>query len=218
MIRGKLIVLEGIDGSGTTTQAAMLKKEFVERGLPAHVTAEPSNGPVGSLIRQALSGRLVVRGRRSVRPPDWTTMALLFAADRQDHVASEIGPNLIDGVNVICDRYIYSSIVYQSVSAGKKEAVDWICELNRYTQKPDLVLYLKIDPAEARRRREGRDFRSEIYDEPEFQEKLAKTYDTLPDLFPDTNLVTVEAGRAVGEVTAECWTQIEHIRSSGRCK
>ena len=82
MPRGHLIVLEGVDGAGTTTQAERLREAFVRRGLPAHVTAQPSQGPVGMLIRQVLSGRLVQNG---AKPPSWATMALLFAADRQDH-------------------------------------------------------------------------------------------------------------------------------------
>jgi dTMP kinase len=218
MIRGHLIVLEGIDGSGTTTQAALLKKAFVEQGLPVHMTAEPSKGPVGCLIRQALSGRLVVRGRRSTRAPDWSTMALLFAADRQDHIASEIGPNLIDGVNIICDRYIYSSIVYQSVSTEKKEAAEWINTVNRYAQQPDLVLYLKVDPKEARRRREERDYQMEIYDDPEFQEQLVKSYDTLPERLENVSMITVDANRSVEEVAAECWGHVHALRAKGLAK
>ncbi len=126
MIRGNFIVLEGIDGSGTTTQAEQIKKEFTDMGLPAHVTAEPTTGPVGAMIRQVLSGRLVTRIGSSASPPGWTTMALLFAADRQDHLESEIEPNLRDGVNVICDRYLYSSVIYQSVSSNKPNSIEWL--------------------------------------------------------------------------------------------
>ncbi len=117
MIEGHFIVLEGIDGAGTTTQAEALKRRFDDLGLPAHVTAEPSAGPVGAIIRQVLSGRLVARFHQAVRPLNWKIMSLLFAADRLDHVDSEILPNLSEGVNVLCDRYVYSSLVYQSASA-----------------------------------------------------------------------------------------------------
>ncbi len=213
MIQGHLIVLEGIDGSGTSTQAGMLKQAFTLRGLPAHVTAEPSAGPVGCMIRQILAGRLVVRGSRGVLPPDWKTMSLLFAADRQDHLASEIEPNLMDGVSVICDRYLYSSVVYQSVSAGRADARDWITQINYFVRKPDLVLYLNVDPQEARRRRQERDFQVEIFDDPEFQEQLVKKYHSLSSMFPDINIVTVDAGRSVAEVAEACWHHVEKMRN-----
>ena len=80
MQRGNLIVFEGIDGAGTTTQAEELRRRFTQRGLPATVMAQPSGGPVGMLIRQVLKGRLVTLGNK---PPGWITMSLLFAADRQ---------------------------------------------------------------------------------------------------------------------------------------
>ena len=146
MIRGNFIVLEGIDGSGTTTQAQEIKKRFNDLGLPAHVTAEPSSGPIGALIRQILTGRLVTRSPSGVSQPRWTTMALLFGADRQDHLESEIEPNLRDGVTIICDRYVYSSVLYQSVSANDDSVSKWISEVNRYARNPDLVLNLNVNP------------------------------------------------------------------------
>ena len=215
MIQGHFIVLEGIDGSGTTTQAAELRKRFIEYGLPAHVTAEPSSGPVGSIIRQILSGRLVIRHQHGVSAPSWKTLSLLFAADRQDHVESEILPNLSDGVNVICDRYIYSSVVYQSVSSGDQKTTDWIREVNRYIKKPDLVLHLKIDPEEALNRRLARGGSVEIFDDPEFQAKLAGAYDNLEKTFKDTHVVTVDANRSIAEVADECWTHVERVRAEG---
>ena len=78
-------------------------------------TREPSDGPVGTLVRQVLTGRIVVPGGRA---PGWATMALLFAADRMDHVESEIEPFIAEGGVMISDRYDASSLAYQSVSSG----------------------------------------------------------------------------------------------------
>src|SRR4029077_10541212 len=78
-------------------------------------TREPSDGPVGTLVRQVLTGRIVVPGGRA---PGWGTMALLFAADRMDHVESEIEPFVSQGGIVVSDRYDASSLAYQSVSSG----------------------------------------------------------------------------------------------------
>ena len=215
MIRGNMFVFEGIDGSGTTTQAAEARKRFEARGLPAQVTAEPSSGPIGSQIRQILSGRLVVPRRGGSAPFDWQTMALLFAADRQDHIAAKITPNLNDGVNIICDRYVHSSVIYQSVSSGKEDAASWIKECNRYARNPDLVFYLKIDPTEAVRRCRQRDTQTDMFDDPELQRLLALAYDNIESYFPEHSIVTIDAGQSVDDIADECWQHIEKLRMEG---
>ena len=215
MIEGHFIVLEGIDGSGTTTQAQELKKRFSDRGLPAHVTAEPTGGPIGGLIRQVLSGRLVMRLHQAAVPLNWKIMSLLFAADRQDHVDAEIVPNLQEGVNVICDRYVYSSIVYQSASSRDADTAAWVAELNRYAKKPDLVLYLRVSPETAQERCAARDKETEIYEDLDFQKLLAEKYDQLTKLFPEVPIVTVNGDLSIEEVAATCWRHVENLRSTG---
>ncbi len=215
MIRGNFIVLEGIDGSGTTTQAAALGREYANQGLAAHVTAEPSSGPVGAIIRQILSGRLAVHGKEVRVPPSWRSMALLFAADREDHLESEILPNLTDGVSVICDRYLYSSVIYQSLSSSEPIAEEWIREINRFARVPDLVLYLRIPPEEALRRRRERDRNVDIYDDPGFQAQLSAAYDELERKFPDTRIVTIDGGQPIEAVREACWTEVAALRAQG---
>ncbi len=212
MSRGHLIVFEGVDGAGTTTQAQALKRAFVARGLPAHVTAQPSSGPVGALIRQVLTGRMVVHGTKA---PGWATMALLFAADRQDHQEAEIEPNLHDGVNVICDRYLYSSVIYQSLSAARPEAVDWIKEINSHVRRPDLVLFLKVAARDAAVRREQRSGRVELYEDAEFQARLVERYADLTALFPDHPIATVDGTKSVETIAAEAWARVEALRAKG---
>jgi dTMP kinase len=212
MQRGNLIVFEGIDGAGTTTQAAELKRRFAERGLPAAVLAQPSSGPVGMLIRQILRGRLVTVGNK---PPGWITMSLLFAADRQDLQEAELEPSLRDGMNVICDRYVQSSLVYQSVGAGHDEAIPWILEINRHMRRPDVVFYLRVDPADAKRRRDTRSERPEIYDDLELQQRLAAAYDRVGDAYPEVPFVTIDGARPVAEIADEVWAAVERIRATG---
>src|SRR5690606_7064266 len=113
---GRFVVLEGIDGAGTTTQVARLTHRLRREKSAARATREPSDGPIGSLVRQILTGRIVVPGGRS---PGWAAMALLFAADRMDHVEAEIEPFLAEGGVLVSDRYDASSLAYQSVSSGK---------------------------------------------------------------------------------------------------
>ena len=215
MQRGNLIVFEGIDGAGTTTQAEELRRRFAAHGLPATVMAQPSGGPVGMLIRQILKGRLVTVGNK---PPGWITMSLLFAADRQDLQESELEPSLRDGMNVICDRYVQSSVVYQSVSSGHEEAIPWILEINRHMRRPDVVFYLRIDPADAKLRRDARSERPEIYDDLELQKRLSEAYDRAGEAFPDVPFVTVDGARAVDEIAEEVWAAVNRIRATGAPK
>src|SRR5688572_8576363 len=101
-MRGRFIVVEGPDGVGTTTQAAAVANALEQRGRRTHVTAEPSKGAIGQLVR----ARLKHEG-------DKETLALLFAADRLDHWHGEVRPQLDAGVDVVSDRYVLSSLVYQ---------------------------------------------------------------------------------------------------------
>jgi dTMP kinase len=215
MIRGNFIVLEGIDGAGTTTQARLLQEAFTSRGLPAHVTAEPSQGPVGGLIRQFLSGRIVSRLPTGIATTRWTVMALLFAADRQDHLQNSIEPNLRDGVNVICDRYTMSSLVYQSITGGDAESRDWIVDINRHARKPDLTLLLDTDPTEATRRVRARSERTEMFDDPELQRKLAEGYLRLAQEDGAGKIARIDGNRAIEEIARDCWQAVENLRAEG---
>src|SRR5262245_11899957 len=108
------IVIEGIDGAGTTTQTARLADALRARNVRVHATREPSDGPVGMLLRQILTGRIVTPGEvSSLRS---AKLALLFAADRLDHLEAEILPRLSAGECVVSDRYDHSTVAYQSVS------------------------------------------------------------------------------------------------------
>src|SRR5215208_5930139 len=88
--RGRFIVVEGVDGSGSTTHTKLLAKALRKRGHKVHITCEPTTGPIGALIRQVLQKRITMPGESGPRSLAWSTMALLFAADRLDHLDSEI--------------------------------------------------------------------------------------------------------------------------------
>src|SRR4051812_26512346 len=110
---GVFVVFEGIDGSGTTTQAELYASHLRQKKRLVHVTREPSGGPVGAMLRQILTRRVVLPSGSHAE-----TMALLFAADRLDHVETEVLPLLRDGYVVVSDRYDLSSILYQAVTSG----------------------------------------------------------------------------------------------------
>ncbi|NVM17868.1 MAG: dTMP kinase [Candidatus Lokiarchaeota archaeon] len=129
------IVLDGIDGSGTSTHSKLLAGFLSLKGLNVYITQEPSNSDIGKLLRTYL---------KDDRIPA-STDALLFAADRVIHFENEIKEKLEEGYIVISDRYIESSIAYQS-SQSEKLTIDWVKDLNKFAGKPDLTIILDIDP------------------------------------------------------------------------
>lgn len=207
--KGRLVVLEGIDGAGTTTQVGRLAERLRSSGVPVRATREPSDGPIGTLIRQVLSGRVVVPGGRA---PGWATMALLFAADRMDHVESEIAPFLTTGGVVISDRYDASSLAYQSVSSGLKgkQAEDWIRALNRHALRPDLTVVLDLSSELAAERRVRRGEASQLYEQNEMQRDLAAFYRNLARHMPDDRVIVVDANETVDGVHARVWDAYAH--------
>lgn len=168
--RGRFLVLEGLDGAGTTTQAAILAKRLAAMGRRVHLTSEPSRGPVGRLVRRVLKGAVAGGGGR---PLDQRALALLFAADRLDHVAGEVAPRLAAGVDVVSDRYALSSLAYQSAATGD---LGWVEALNREAPAPDLTIFLEVRPAVALRRRFAASAEPEIYEVPAFQRRVAAAY------------------------------------------
>jgi dTMP kinase len=205
-IEGRLVVLEGIDGAGTTTHVARLADRLRDSGVQVHPTHEPSDGPVGTLIRQVLTGRLVVPGGRA---PAWATMALLFAADRMDHFESEIEPFLATGAVVLSDRYDASSLAYQSVSSGADagNAVEWIRTLNRYVRRPDLTIVLDVSPEVAAHRRSRRGDGAQLYDQNEVQCALARFYKNLAEHMPGDRIALVDGVGSVDDVHGRIWTE-----------
>ena len=140
MIGGLFIALEGIDGSGTTTHARLLGKWLTNKGLEVVQTQEPTNYRIGRLLRDILQDASV--------PP--AVDALLFAADRVDHTIHRIQPSLDQGKVVITDRYIESSVAYQSTSGLDRE---WVLALNQFALQPNLTILLDIPPEVALRRK-----------------------------------------------------------------
>jgi dTMP kinase len=206
--RGRLVVLEGIDGAGTTTHVARLAEKLRTARVPVRVTREPSDGPVGTLVRQVLTGRLVAPGGRA---PGWQTMALLFAADRMDHVESTIEPFIAEGGVVVSDRYDASSLAYQSVSSGShaKDALEWIRTLNRFVRRPDLTMVLDVSPEVAAERRLSRGEAAQLYDQNEVQRALAEFYRHLDRHIPGDKIAVIDASGPIEEVQERIWAVYE---------
>ncbi len=205
--KGRFFVLEGIDGSGTTTQVKCLHARLEQQGLLVRSTCEPSKGPIGSMIRQVLTGRLLAAGSQA---PSWAAMALLFAADRLDHVAAEIEPIVEAGGIVISDRYDASSLAYQSVtSGGDPGALDWIRSLNRHAMRPDLTIVLDISSEHASARRQARGEEPELYERSEIQLALSSFYRNLQTHMPNDPVVVVDGAGSIDQVTERIVSAIE---------
>ncbi|MFO0661830.1 MAG: dTMP kinase [Polyangiaceae bacterium] len=218
-MEGNFYVLEGIDGSGTTTQVERLCAWFRGLGLAAKGTREPTGGPIGSMIRQVLTHRLVVPGVTGPRPPGWRTMAALFAADRLDHLDSEILPNLHDGVNIVSDRYDLSSLAYQSVTSDEghaEEAIAWIRSLNAYARRPDLTIILDVPASVAAERRNHRGGTAELFETDDLQSRLAEAYLKAELLLPGDEVVHIDATAPIDEVTARVIGAVKAFRERGR--
>jgi dTMP kinase len=194
------VSFEGVDGSGKSTQAALLADWLREQGRTVLATREPGGTPLGEAVRD-----LVLHGDE-VAP--WTEAAL-FAAARAQHVERAIRPALERGEDVVCDRYLDSSVAYQGIARGLGE--DRVLELNLVVTRgllPDRTFLVLLDPAEARRR--GRDERDRIEREPdEFMQRVGEAFRSLAARFPD-RIVAVAGSREPPEIAEEVR---EHVRS-----
>ena len=132
--KGVFICIEGLDGCGKTTQAKLLAKKLGKSRNTLY-TAEPSRGKIGTYIRNRC-----LYGEKRLST---VVEALLFAADRIEHVENEVLPALREGRLVISDRYIYSSLAYQG-AAGL--SLEWIENVNKHALKPDLAVFIDVDP------------------------------------------------------------------------
>ncbi len=164
----KFIVFEGIDGSGKTTQAKLLAERLEGQGVPVLRTAEPTHGPVGTVIR-SLKTR-----------PEPREEARLFADDRRYHVEQVIEPALKKGYTVVCDRFVYSSLAYQGARGENlNEIVSW----NKpFALKPDVILLLEV-PVEMALSRisAARTNKFSIFEKSETLEAVDEIYRSLSD-------------------------------------
>ena len=148
----RFIVMEGLDGAGTTTQVVELVRALEAAGQPATRTHEPTDGAVGRLIRATLRDQPDAADRR--------TLPWMFAADRADHLHRVVEPALADGRWVVSDRYLHSSLAYQSLELPLEQ----VFALNRAFRVPDLTLFIHVPVQVGLDRIEARGATRELYE------------------------------------------------------
>ena len=192
--RGVFIVFEGIDGSGKSTHIKALTNELRSQGQSVLTTSEPSKDRIGNFIR-----RYAERNDRRLTPE---TEALLFAADRFEHVMTVIEPALRRGRTVISDRYIHSSIAYQG--AGGLD-LDWIREMNRFSPKPDLGILLDILPEFSLQRV---DRRKTVFEVSDYLRKVRAIY---LQMVEEGELVRIDADKPRKAVQMEILSLVQEL-------
>lgn len=169
MARGSLIVFEGLDGCGKSTQLALLREWLEARGHDCVTTREPTDGPFGQRIRA------MARSGEQVAPEvelSW------FVEDRREHVAKVIEPGLERGASVLCDRYWLSTVAYQG--ARGHDAAEILRQSEADFPVPDLALIFEISPEEGIARVNARGGVAEpVFEQVEFQREVKKIFDSL---------------------------------------
>lgn len=194
------VVLEGLDGAGTTTQLRLAAQGLAAQGRPHLCTGEPTDGPVGSLLRRILRQELRVE-------PE--TVALLFAADRREHVKEMLG-RLQTGALVICDRYLFSSLAYQGVACD----YDFVLSLNRDFPLPRHVIFLDTPVALSQQRlrqRAGRDI--ELFDGESIQGNIRTGYRRAFAQFEGegVEIHTLDGSQSAEAIFGKFWKIIESL-------
>ena len=201
------IVLEGIDGSGTSTQSELLQEYFISQGEKAVISPEPSSGIIGNLIRQALKKRILFTEDADLFDEQ---MAYLFAADRHDHLYNDVDGvfKLIeDGFHVISTRYYFSSLAY---NCQTPEQFNFVSKLNHKFPNPDLAIYLDISPEVSLHRIKDRSFK-EVYETKDKLSKVRKNYQNIFVNYAD-NLLIIDGTKDIVEINHKIISSIENIQ------
>ena len=192
MILKNFIVFEGIDGAGTSTQ---IKKICEKNPQNFFQTAEPTSLETGKFLRRMLGGEFSV---------DEKTNSFLFAADRAEHLYGKNGiiEQINNGKTVISDRYLFSSLAYQSISCGEELPK----LLNSTFPLPEILFFFEIDPEISLKRVDSRNEKKEIYEKIETQKKIAIEYEKIiseyeNDSFCKMKIIRIDATKSIEEIS-----------------
>jgi dTMP kinase len=202
MKKDLFIAFEGIDGSGKSTQVKLLKEKLENAGLKVYTTCEPTDSPIGKIIRDIFTHKMEA---------DHRTIAGLFVADRLDHLLNKtngILKKLDEGYTVITDRYYFSSYAYQSPHMD----LDWVINANSLSanlRRPDLNIYIDISPElSIERINKGRNT-IELYETLEnLQNVRDKYFEAMKLLKADEKVLVTDGNRLPDIISNEIWDKI----------
>ena len=186
-MRGKFLVIEGIDGCGKSTQVKMLTEWLGKNNIPFFLTKEPSEKGFRKIIKELVSDKTKI--------DDPALDALLFTADRKLHIDTEIKPALEEGKIVISDRYYHSTFAYQQTQGLELE---WLREINRFALKPFLTIIFDV-PAEISVERLSKDSTRKSFDKfekSEFLSKLRENYLKLVQELKEEKIIIIDTNKA----------------------
>ncbi|OQY36871.1 MAG: dTMP kinase [Spirochaetaceae bacterium 4572_7] len=193
------VVLEGLDGSGTTTQLNILTKMLEKDAISIIRTFEPTDNPIGKLIRR------VLRKELSLEPK---SVSKLFVADRHEHIygANGIVKNTSKGNLVLCDRYLFSSLAYQSPECG----FDYVKNINEGFPLPEHLFFFNVDVDICQERIVKRGDAKELFDAHEYQLKVHKNYLKALELYKDSkmNIHIIDGTKSPKEISNEIYSII----------
>ena len=206
-MRGIFITVEGGDGAGKSTQLANIKQYMEERGISAIFTREPGGTEIAEKIRE------IILDPENEGMEDLTE-ALLYAASRAEHVRKIIAPALEDGLVVVCDRFVDSSIAYQGYGRGLGKVVEMINEPAVNGYMPDLTIFLDLEPdvAMARISNRGHD-RLEIETE-DFHERVHQGYLDMiakEESSGISRIARIPADRLAGDIKNDIYAELDQI-------
>ena len=186
---GKFIVFDSLDGSGQSTQAKLLAEALKKVGKKTHITKEPTSYLIGGLIKSQLTH-------------DWRSsqvcLQLLFCADRAYHLEKEIVPLLKRGINVISDRYFFSTLAYGNLEI---KDLDWLIKINEKFLLPDITFFLKVSPKVCLQRIKKDRFEVTLFEKEKILKKVWQNYEKLVKKFP--NIFVINGERSIEEVAKE---------------
>lgn len=198
--KGLFISFEGADGSGKTTQISLLEKKLKDDDYPVIVTCEPGGTAVSKRIRSLLLDK--------TSAIDYRAEALLYAADRADHVEKVVKPALKNGQIVITDRYIDSSLVYQGIARGL--GIDEVMSINAFAMSglmPDVTFVLDAESAKSRLEERGSELDRIESEGLEFQAKIKEAYLKIAQMYP-SRIKVIDANRDPESVSHEILSQV----------
>jgi len=178
---GKLIVFEGLDGSGQSTQAEFLKDFLKEKGYKVILTKEPTlDSQAGKEIKE------VLEKKKKISPKE---LQELFAKDRKEHLKTLIIPALEQGKVVISDRYFFSSFAYGQASGLD---LNWLIKINNEFLLPDITFFLAVSPKVCLERIKKRKKERTLFEEKEKLEKVYRNYQKIAKKFPNVKIINGE--------------------------